>query len=758
MDEAVATGAFEPDGNDPTAESTVVVATGPAENDSPIADAVQDAGAVQDTNAMPSGAAQEAASAPGHTAPDQPAAAPQLDAQHPQAAGIPPATGIPPAAGTPPAEPGPSAPPKPKRLLSRRQAIFTVTGASALMAEAAFLDHRATAAPALTAQLPPSGSYARGRSGYAPDGTAGATAAFPLSHVRLLDSPFKDNQARNTDYLLFLDPDRMLHTFRLNYGIPSSAEPCGGWERPASEVRGHMTGHLLSGLAITYANTGDPRARQTAEYLVGQLAALQSRAVRAGYHQGYLSAFPEYFFDWLESRRPVWSPYYMIHKYLAGLIDTYQLIGVQQALDVAIALADWVDWRTGRLTYAHMQVILQVEHGGIQEALANLYAITGNQRYLRVAGRFYHAMFFDPLAMGVDNLAGLHANTNTPKVISAVRMWEETGNTAYRDIARFFWRDVTEHYSYIIGGSSNHEHWILPDVVASQLSNYTCEGCVTYNMLKLTRLLHFHQPRDTAMLDYYERALFNHILGQQDPTSAHGFDCYYLGMSPGAFKQQPLNYFPGADPNIYATDWDTFTCDTATGLENQAKFADTIYSRDGRGVNVNLFIPSEVRCADQGITLRQTTRFPDEPGTTLTVTSGSAAMELRVRVPGWAAGPPTIRLNGQRLAGVVHGGWITVNRFWKPNDRLEAVFPMRVTFNKAPDNPTVQAVTYGPVVLAGAYGTDARTAMPVLEPGSVSKAWDPNLTFEATADGVPVTLLPVARVNHEHFNVYWRTV
>jgi uncharacterized protein len=721
MDDAAATGPPEPDDIDPTAESTVAVVTGSAEDGSGIADASKD------TDVAP-----------------QPATAPQPAASQQEAS---------PHASS-------SEPPlrRPGRLVSRRQAIAMAAGASALMAEAVYLNHRANAAPAITTQLPASGSYVLGHSGYAPDGTAGATAAFPLSSVRLLDSPFKDNQARNTDYLFFLDPDRMLHTFRLNYGVASSAEPIGGWERPDSEVRGHMTGHLLSGLAITYANTGDSRAKQTAEYLVSQLAVLQSRATKAGYHPGYLSAFPEYFFDWLENRRPVWSPYYMIHKYLAGLIDTYQLVGVQQALDVAIQLADWVDWRTGRLTYEHMQLILEVEHGGLQEGLANLYAITGNPRYLRAAGRFYHATFFDPLAMGVDNLAGLHANTNTPKVISALRMWEETGNAAYHSISKNFWRLVTQHYSYIIGGSSNHEHWILPDLVASQLSNYTCEGCVTYNMLKLTRLLHFHQPRDTAMLDYYERALFNHILGQQDPTSQHGFNCYYLGLSPGALKQQPLNYFPGGDPDIYATDYDTFTCDTATGLENQAKYADTIYSRDGRGVYVNLFIPSEVRCADQGITLRQTTGFPDQPSTTLTVTSGSAAMVLRVRVPGWAAGPPAVRLNGQRLAGVVHGGWITVNRFWKPNDQLEAVFPMSVTFNKAPDDPTVQAVTYGPVVLAGAYGADASTTMPVLEPASVGKASDPSLTFEATADGVPVTLLPVARINHEHFNVYWKTV
>ena len=575
--------------------------------------------------------------------------------------------------------------------------------------------------------------------------------------MELDSSVFSANQGRNANYLHFLDPDRMLHTFRLNYGLADQALPPGGWENPGSQVRGHTTGHLLSGLAITYANTGDERARSKAEYLVGQLAALQQRAQKAGFHPGYLSAFPEYFFDWLESGRHVWSPYYMIHKYLAGLIDAYQLGGITSALDVAINLADWVDWRTGRLSYDQMQRILEVEYGGLPESLANLYMITGEQKYLVTAGRFYHAAFYDPLAAGVDNLTGLHANTNTPKVIAALRMWEETGDTVYQDIAQNFWNIVIDHHTYVIGGSSNHEHWQDPDQVSTQLSNYTCEGCVTYNLLKLARLLHFHNQGDTAYLDYYERALFNHMLGTQDPTSPHGFNCYYLGLSPDALKQQPLNYFPTGNPNIYATDYETFTCDNATGLETQAKFADTIYSRDALGIYVNLFIPSRVRCADQGIALRQTTTFPAEPATTLTVVEGSAAMELRVRVPGWIAGSPQVRLNGQPLTGTVRGRWITVARYWQPNDELHVTLPMTVNLTPTPDNPQVQAVSYGPSVLAGAYGTSTAATMPTLTEATVSTADPVHPVFSATADDKTVSLLPVASVNHQHFTVYWRT-
>ncbi|MGA8465088.1 MAG: glycoside hydrolase family 127 protein, partial [Trebonia sp.] len=619
--------------------------------------------------------------------------------------------------------------------LSRRQAMALLGGGAVLAAESAWLagwqpaswwGGAGTAAadpwPDSPAYVP---GYPMGRSGYAPDGTAGATAAYPLASVRLLDSAFRANQGRTKDYLLFLDPNRMLHTFRLNYGRPSAARPVGGWEAPNMQVRGHTTGHLLSGLALTYASTGDPRAKAAGEYLVGELAQLQAIAPLAGYAPGYLSAFPESFFDRLEAGQRVWSPYYMIHKYLAGMIDQYQLAGVGQALDVAVRLADWVDARTARLSYANMQHVLETEYGGLPESLANLYRITGSERYLRTAQRFYHARFLDPLAVGDDALRGAQCNVSLPKVIASLRMWEETGEPKYRAIAYNFWQIATAHYSYIIGGQGNYEHWTAPDVVAGALSNSTCEGCVTYNMLKLTRLLHFHDLTRVDLLDSYERGLFNQMLGSQDPDSPHGFVCYYTGLSPGAFKEQPLNYFPGGDPNVYATDYDTFTCDNATGLETQVKFADTIYSRDARGVYVNLFIPSEVRCADQGITLRQTTGFPDTPVVRLTVVSGAAPMDLRVRVPGWTAGPPEVVLNGTPLRNAVvpagsAGGWAVVSRHWQPGDWLTVTLPMSLTFNPAPDNPAVQAVSYGPVVLSGLYGAGYAAAGPDSAPGTAA--------------------------------------
>ena len=576
--------------------------------------------------------------------------------------------------------------------------------------------------------------------------------------MQLLDSPFRGNQGRNTAYLLFLDPERVLRPFRINYGLPTSAQPCGGWEDPASEVRGHTTGHLMSALALTYANTGDEAALARGQYLVSQLAACQARAPRAGFHPGYLSAFPEVYFDWMEAGRNVWSPYYMIHKYLAGLIDQFQLAGNAQALDVAVKLGDWVDWRTSRLSYAHMQAVLEYEYGGLPEALANLYAITGSERYLAAAQRFYHAQVFDPLADGVDVLAGLQANVTTPKVIACVRMWEETGSSRYRDIAQNFWDIVTGHHVYVIGGAGNYEHFQQPDVVAGQLSNFTCENCVSYNLLKLTRLLHFHQLTRTDLLDYYERTLFNQMLGEQDPSSPHGFNCYYTGLSAGAFKRQPLNYFPGSNPDVYATDYDTFTCDTATGLETQAKFADTIYARDADGLYVNLFIPSQVR--SHGLVLRQVTGFPDDPAIRLSVLSGSATITLRVRAPRWVAGPPVAVLNGTPVPGlpVSPGGWIALRRRWQPGDLLEVTLPMRLAFEATSDHPAVQAVTYGPVVLTGVYHADPGTPTPALEVASVQRTAAQPMTFGAMSDGKPVKLIPVSRAAHEYYTTYFQAV
>jgi DUF1680 family protein len=413
-----------------------------------------------------------------------------------------------------------------------------------------------------------------------------------------------------------------------------------------------------------------------------------------------------------------------------------------------------------------MQMILQTEFGGLPEALANLYTITGQERYLAAAQRFYHAIVLDPLAEGLDNLPGLQANVTTPKIIACLRMWEETGSAKYGDIARNFWDIVTGHHVYVIGGVGNYEHFQQPDTVAGQLSNFTCENCVSYNMLKLTRLLHFHSPGRTDLLDYYERTLLNQMLGEQDPNSPHGFNCYYTGLSAAAFKRQPLNYFPQGNPDVYATDWDTFTCDTATGLETQAKFADTIYSRDAHGLSVNLYIPSQVTFG--GLVLRQDTGFPDDPAVRLSVVSGAATLTLRVRVPKWVAAPPGVSLNGAPLTGfpgaLVQGegavgrGWVALRRHWRPGDVLQVTLPMQLAVEPTPDHPAVQALTYGPVVLSGVHGTDPGLLTPQLDMASVRRTAAQPMTFEGVVNRKPVTLLPIGRVAHEYYTTYFQMI
>ncbi len=667
--------------------------------------------------------------------------------------------------------------------MRRRQAITLIGGAVLLAGEGAYLASRHARGlaeaftPAAGSAAPVPDAYAPGAS-YAPDGTAGRAAAVPRAGVRLLPGPFHDNAHRNLDYLLFLDADRMLRSFRLNYGLSTHAAPLGGWESPTSRIRGHVTGHLLTALALAYAGTGTTASDPTrqalkakGDYLVAELAAMQQRAPSVGYRKGYLSGFPEVFFDYLESGRydRVWSPYYMIHKYLAGLIDQYQLAGNGQALEAAARLGDWVDYRTAPLSYAHMQAILEVEFGGLPEALANLYAITGERRYLATAQRFWHARFLNPLAAGQDRLAGEQCNISLPKVISAQRLAEETGSDRYAAVARNFWRIATGHHAYVIGGQGNGEHWGPPDVVAGALSNYTCEGCVSYNMLKLTRLLHFHQPDRADLADFYERTLFNHLLGTQDPRSRHGFVCYYTGLSVNAVKHQPLNYFGHGDPDVYATDYDTFTCDTATGLETPARFGEAIYARDpDGGLRVNQFISSEVR--GPGLALRQDSGLPDEPSTLLTITGGAGFTPVRIRVPGWAAGPPTVKVNDVTSPVTIPAqrpAYLSITRRWQAGDQVRVTFPMTLTVRPAPDAASVAALTYGPVVLAGLTGPDhgpEPSYLPVLDVSSLRRAPAGRsipLAFTGTATfwGVgsrAVQLIPVARVAHQPYTVYWQ--
>jgi len=572
--------------------------------------------------------------------------------------------------------------------------------------------------------------------------------AFPLSQVTLLDGPFKANMGRTMAYLSFVDPDRLLHTFRLNVGLSSSATPCGGWETPTTELRGHSMGHLLSGLAQAHANTGDAALKAKGDYLVGELAKCQARASAAGFNAGYLSAYPESFFDRLEALQAVWAPYYTLHKIMAGLLDQYLLAGNQQALGVLTAQAGWVNFRTGRLTQSAMQNVLKTEFGGMNEVLVNLYQITGDPSHLATAQRFDHAQIFDPLAAGEDRLAGFHANTQIPKILGAIREYHQTRAVRYRTIAQNFWDIVLAHHTYCIGGNSNGEYFQTPDSIAGQLSDTTCEVCNTYNMLKLTRQLFFTDPSQSRYMDYYERGLFNQILGEQDPQSAHGFVTYYTPLRPGGIK-------------TYADDYNNFTCDHGSGMESQTKFADSIYFRSVDTLYVNLFIASVVSWPEKGITVRQDTQYPEQLTTKLTITAAGAvvpvALVIKLRVPYWVQPGWRLAINGAaQTVTAVPGAYVTLDRAWNNGDVIDVTMPAAIALDRTPDSATVQSARYGGIVLAGAYGTTQLTSLPTLSASSIQASPTP-LVFTAQASGAQVQLIPFYRMHHQRYTVYWST-
>ena len=430
---------------------------------------------------------------------------------------------------------------------------------------------------------------------------------FPLSQISLLAGPFQDNMKRTLNYLSFVDPDRLLYTFRANVGLPTNgAAQCGGWEDPGCELRGHSMGHLLSALAQAYANTRHTTYKKKGDYLVGELAKCQVASPKAGFHEGYLSAYPENFLDRLESGQYVWAPYYTLHKILAGLLDMYTLAGNKQALNVARGMGNWATWRTGRLSVDQMQGCLQNEFGGMNEALVNLAEVTGNRTYLSTAQRFDHKAVYDPLAQNMDQLAGLHGNTQLAKLMGCIREYELTGTQRYANIVTNFWDMVIHHHSYAIGGNTNYEHFGPPDQIASQFSNTTCECCNTYNLLKITRQLFFHNPKRADYMDWYESALWNQIQGQQDPSSDHGFVAYYIPMT---------------GIRTYSNDYDSFSCDHGTGMESNTKYADSIYFYSGSStLYVNLFIASQLHWVQNGMTITQHTTFPETNTSRLTVT------------------------------------------------------------------------------------------------------------------------------------------
>ena len=600
------------------------------------------------------------------------------------------------------------------------------------------------------------------------DKVAPLARPFALADVRLLDGPFKQAMELDAQYLLSLEPDRLLHNFRVTAGLPSDAAPLGGWEAPDVELRGHAVGHYLSALALMYASTGDARFKTRADLMAAELTKVQEADAKK-FHPGYLSAFPEEFFDRVEARQKVWAPYYTIHKIMAGLLDVGELCDNRQALATVTKMADWVAFRVDRLTDAQMQAALGTEYGGMNEVLANIYAATGNPEYLRIAHKFDHRAIFDPLLRGEDPLNGLHANTQFPKIIGAAREYELGGDRKYREIATFFWDRVVHHRTYVMGGNSDNEAFFPEEEFSKHLGASGPETCNTYNMLKLTRHIFEWSPSAAAM-DFYERGLFNHILPSQDPET--GMVLYYCPLKPGAWKS-------------FSTRDDSFWCCVGTGMENHAKYGDTIYFHDDRSLYVNLFISSQLSWKEPGVIVRQETRFPEEDGTHLTVTTKNPVrFGLKVRYPGWARSGIVVTINGKPTSiDAARGSYATIEREWSSGDRVDVRLPMTLHTEAMPDDPKTIAVMYGPIVLAGdlgreglelikRYGPSApqvgRLKTPTIPvfigdvasvPSKIAAA-DGRLHFATHGLAQPheISLVPLYQIVDQRYTVYWKVL
>jgi len=584
---------------------------------------------------------------------------------------------------------------------------------------------------------------------------------FALNEVLLEPGPLQQARDWNRGYMLRLGNDRLLHNFRVNAGLPSDAKPLGGWESPTSEVRGHFVGHYLSACAMLAA-TGDGEMKARGDGLVAGIAECQ---IKLNEH-GYVSAFPSSFFVRLDKGEAVWAPFYMLHKIMAGMLDMHTLAGNRQALEVALQLAAWVDVWTADKSEAHMQEMLNTEYGGMNEGLYNLAALTGDDRWARAGDRFTKKVFFTPLAMRRDELKGRHANTHMPQVIGAARRYELSSDYRFADVSEFFFDTVSASRTYAAGGSGNNEFWLTEPhrlAVEKQVSSHHQECCCAYNMMKLARHL-YAKYGDTRFIEYYERNLFNHRLGAIQPET--GLSTYFLSMAPGAWKTT-------------CTEDATFWCCTATAVEEYAKLNDTIYYHDEDSLYVNLYVSSQLHWGQRGVRLEQTTRFPESDRTVLTLHATPAApWTMRLRIPAWTTTANAVTLNGRPLevAGTP-GSYLSIRRTWKAGDRVELTLPMRLTAECLPDDPTLQAFLFGPLVLAGQFpkgkidedlehnqGPEIQEAPQINVPALVAKGQEPGrwikpvpgepLTFRTMGQAQDVTLKPLYQ-SWERFAVYW---
>lgn len=588
--------------------------------------------------------------------------------------------------------------------------------------------------------------------------------------VKLIDGIFKHSETKGKEYLLYLDVDRLIAPCYEAASQTPKKPRYGGWE--STQIAGHSIGHWLSGAAAMYDVTKDEQLKQKILYALDELAKVQ------GYDsEGYVSGFARDCFDRVFSGDfqvdnfglgGSWVPWYSIDKIYAGLIDVYNVLGNEKALEIVVKLADWAKKGLDNLDDEQFERMLICEHGGMNEVMADLYIITENEDYLELAKRFCHQAILDPLSQSIDDLEGKHANTQIPKVIGAAKIYDITGEEKYRDIATFFWNQVTKHRSYVTGGNSINEHFGPQDV--EKLGIQTTETCNTYNMLKLTEYLYRWNPK-VEYMDYYERALYNHILGSQDPDS--GMAAYFIATQPGHFK-------------IYNSPDDSFWCCTGTGMENPARHTRNIYYQEKDHLYVNLFIASELKVANSQVKIQQETDFPKSNHSKLIFNeANNDELTIHIRVPYWVVGEVKATINGSETFSKAENGYLTITRVWSTNDVIDILLPMELHTYIAKDDPKKQAIMYGPILLAGALGTENFPESIILEnhmsldnhplidvPILVTEETDVNkwvkpiegepLAFVTEAIGKPgnerIKLIPFYELHHQRYTIYWNVM
>jgi DUF1680 family protein len=533
-------------------------------------------------------------------------------------------------------------------------------------------------------------------------GSQPSLSPFPLEAVRLRPSPYLTAVESNRAYLLSLEPDRLLHNYRVNAGLEPKAPMYGGWE--SDTIAGHTLGHYLSALSLLHAQTGESQAPERVSYIVRELAACQA-ASRDGFVAGFTrrrgAMIENGRFAMEEMRRGeirarafdlngAWSPFYNWHKVMAGLLDADRYCSEKAAIEVATRLGAYIEWLFADLSEAQVQQVLLCEYGGLNESFAELHARTGAARWLAMARKLYDRKVLQPLVEGRDELAHVHANTQVPKLIGLQRLYELTGERDYGRAAGLFWDLVTSRYSYVIGGNADREDFQAPLSISKHITEQTCESCNTYNMLKLTRQLYAVRPR-AEYFDYYERAHFNHILAQHNPQT--GMFAYMVPLMSGSHRE-------------FSSPFDDFWCCVGTGMESHAKHGDSIYWHCADALYLNLYIASQLTWQEQQSTLELATSYPFDDRIDLRIVrrERSDPMTVALRVPAWCS-RPAVALNGRPMPMRASAGYIKLRRVWRSGDVLTLSLPRSLALEPTADDAQTIAFLYGPMVLAADLGS-----------------------------------------------------